>query len=65
MGHLPDAPAAAAGLPFDAGAFDVVLCQAALMFFPDRSGALREMARVTSDGRLELPIRGHLVTARR
>jgi ubiquinone/menaquinone biosynthesis C-methylase UbiE len=40
----------AADLPFDAGAFDVVLCQAALMFFPDRAGALREMARVTTDG---------------
>jgi SAM-dependent methyltransferase len=36
----------AAELPFDAGSFDVVLCQAALMFFPDRAGALREMARV-------------------
>jgi ubiquinone/menaquinone biosynthesis C-methylase UbiE len=40
----------AADLPFVAGAFDVVLCQAALMFFPDRVGALREMARVTTDG---------------
>ena len=40
----------AAELPFDAGSFDVVLCQAALMFFPDRVAALREMARVAVDG---------------
>ncbi|HVM35520.1 MAG TPA: methyltransferase domain-containing protein [Actinomycetota bacterium] len=33
-------------LPFPHESFDVVLCQAALMFFPDRAGALREMARV-------------------
>jgi ubiquinone/menaquinone biosynthesis C-methylase UbiE len=40
----------AAELPFDAGSFDVVLCQAAMMFFPDRARALREMARVAADG---------------
>jgi SAM-dependent methyltransferase len=40
----------AAELPFGAGSFDVVLCQAALMFFPDRAGALREMARVAAAG---------------
>jgi SAM-dependent methyltransferase len=40
----------AAELPFDAGSFDVVLCQSALMFFPDRVGALREMARVATAG---------------
>ena len=28
--------------------FDAVLCQMALMFFPDRIGALREMARVAA-----------------
>ena len=39
-----------AALPFDDGAFDAVLCQMALMFFPDRIGALREMARVTARG---------------
>jgi SAM-dependent methyltransferase len=38
----------AAALPFEPGSFDVVLCQAALMFFPDRAAALREMARVTT-----------------
>ncbi|MFI6479601.1 class I SAM-dependent methyltransferase [Nonomuraea sp. NPDC050663] len=36
----------AAHLLFPDGAFDVVTCQAALMFFPDRRRALREMARV-------------------
>ena len=39
-----------ADLPFADGSFDVVLCQMALMFFPDRVGALREMARVTRLG---------------
>ncbi|MGH8923089.1 MAG: methyltransferase domain-containing protein [Acidimicrobiia bacterium] len=36
----------AAELPFADGSFDVVLCQAAMMFFPDVGQALREMARV-------------------
>lgn len=36
----------AGALPFEDRTFDVVLSQMALMFFPDRSGALREMARV-------------------
>ncbi len=36
----------ASDLPFPAASFDVVLCQAALMYFPDRVRALREMARV-------------------
>ncbi|HVM11844.1 MAG TPA: class I SAM-dependent methyltransferase, partial [Actinomycetota bacterium] len=36
----------AAALPFADDSFDAVLCQAALMFFPDRAGALREMVRV-------------------
>jgi len=40
----------AAELPFEDGSFDVVLCQSALMFFPDRARALREMARVAADG---------------
>lgn len=35
-------------LPFPDASFDVVLCQAALMFFPDRVRALREMARVVT-----------------
>jgi SAM-dependent methyltransferase len=36
----------AGALPFEPGSFDVVLCQSALMFFPDPVGALREMRRV-------------------
>jgi SAM-dependent methyltransferase len=40
----------AADLPFEDGSFDAVLCQSALMFFPDRVRALREMARVATAG---------------
>ncbi len=40
----------ASDLPFPAASFDVVLCQAALMYFPDRDRALREMARVVKPG---------------
>jgi RNA polymerase nonessential primary-like sigma factor len=39
-----------AALPFSDRSFDVVLCQMALMFFPDRTAALREMARVARPG---------------
>jgi SAM-dependent methyltransferase len=35
-----------AELPFPDNSFDVVLCQAGLMFFPDADQAIREMARV-------------------
>lgn len=37
-------------LPFADGMFDVVLCQQAVQFFPDRVAALREMGRVASPG---------------
>jgi SAM-dependent methyltransferase len=37
-------------LPFTDETFDAVLCQMALMFFPNRAGALGEMARVTTSG---------------
>jgi SAM-dependent methyltransferase len=37
-------------LPFPGTSFDTVLCQMALMFFPDRVRALREMGRVGRDG---------------
>lgn len=37
-------------LPFAPESFDVVLCQAALMFFPDRVAALREMQQVLRPG---------------
>jgi predicted O-methyltransferase YrrM len=38
----------AAALPLADRSFDAVLCQMALMFFPDRIGALREMGRVAA-----------------
>lgn len=37
-------------LPFDKESFDVILCQQALQFFPDRAGAVREMRRILVDG---------------
>jgi ubiquinone/menaquinone biosynthesis C-methylase UbiE len=38
-------------LPFADAAFDVVLCQHGLQFFPDKPGALRDMNRVLRPGR--------------
>ncbi len=38
-----------ADLPFDDRSFDAVVCQMALMFFPDRKRAVSEMARVATD----------------
>jgi ubiquinone/menaquinone biosynthesis C-methylase UbiE len=35
-------------LPFTDNAFDAVLCQMAMMFFPDRANAMQQMARVTA-----------------
>jgi SAM-dependent methyltransferase len=49
----------AGALPFGDGEFDVVLCQAALMFFPDRVAALREMGRVAA-GRVAVQVPGRL-----
>ncbi|MGH3647148.1 MAG: class I SAM-dependent methyltransferase [Micromonosporaceae bacterium] len=50
-----------AALPFGDASFDLVLCQAALMFFPDRVQALREMARVVRpDGRVAVLVPGRL-----
>jgi SAM-dependent methyltransferase len=40
----------AADLPVEDGSFDVVACQFALMFFPDRGGAISEMARAVTGG---------------
>jgi SAM-dependent methyltransferase len=55
--HLGDAGA----LPFGDGSFDVVLSQAALMFFGDRAAALREMGRVAGvDGRVAIQVPGRL-----
>lgn len=43
--------------PFPGGAFDVVLCQQGLQFFPDRLKALREMRRVlAAAGRVALSV---------
>jgi ubiquinone/menaquinone biosynthesis C-methylase UbiE len=44
-------------LPFKDNAFDVVLCQLGLQFFPDRAAALKEMFRVLApEGRLGLNV---------
>ena len=44
-------------LPFEDGAFDVVVSQFALMFFPDQVAALREMWRVLAPrGRLAVAV---------
>ena len=40
----------AAALPFPDGSYDVVVSQMALMFFPDQTKALHEMARVAKPG---------------
>jgi ubiquinone/menaquinone biosynthesis C-methylase UbiE len=40
----------AAALPFPDESFDVVLCQAALMYFPDPARAVGEMGRVVRSG---------------
>jgi ubiquinone/menaquinone biosynthesis C-methylase UbiE len=42
--------ATAGRLPFPDGSFEVVCCQLGLQFFPDRAGALAEMARVLVPG---------------
>ena len=46
----------AESLPFSDQSFDVVVSQFGLMFFPDRTGSLREMLRVLTPG-------GHLAVA--
>ncbi|MFI7496362.1 methyltransferase domain-containing protein [Kocuria sp. M4R2S49] len=47
----------ALALPFPDGSFDVVLCQAGLMFVPDPVHALREMARVAApDGTVAVQV---------
>jgi ubiquinone/menaquinone biosynthesis C-methylase UbiE len=62
VAHMDDAPiewceGSALALPFEEGAFNVVLCQLGLQFFPDKSLALHEMARVlTLGGRLLLSV---------
>ena len=54
----------AGDLPFDDGAFDVVVSQFAAMFFPDPALALREMWRVLAPhGRLAVAVCGPLADA--
>ena len=54
----------AGDLPFDDGAFDVVVSQFAAMFFPDPALALREMWRVLAPrGRLAVAVCGPLAAA--
>lgn len=51
----------AAALPTDDASFDVVLCQMAMMFFPDRGAALREIHRsVRPGGTVALDVPGRL-----
>lgn len=51
----------AGALPFDDGSFDVALCQAGLMFFPDPAAALAEMGRVvTPAGTVAVQVWGRL-----
>lgn len=51
--------AGAEKMPLPDGAFDVVLCQMALQFVPDKAGALAEMRRVLAPkGRLALNLPG-------
>jgi SAM-dependent methyltransferase len=53
----------AGALPFTDGAFDVVVSQFALMFFPDPSAGLREMWRVlAAGGRLAVAVCGPMVS---
>src|ERR1044071_8993676 len=64
---LPDGPgpgigwlqASALALPFPDAAYDVVLCQLGLQFFPDRRAALAEIRRVlVPGGRIGLNVYG-------
>jgi SAM-dependent methyltransferase len=51
----------AADLPLADADFDVTVCQSALMFMPDATAALREMARVTRDeGRVGVQVYARL-----
>lgn len=49
--------ASADALPFPGAAFDLVLCQQGLQFFPDKPGAVREFRRVLApSGRVALSV---------
>jgi ubiquinone/menaquinone biosynthesis C-methylase UbiE len=59
--HVTWQQGSATALPFDPDSFDVVLCQQGLQFFPDRSTAMMEMARVlVPGGRIALNVWGRL-----
>ena len=49
-GNVRFLAADAQALPFADGAFDLVVCQFGVMFFPDKVGANREARRVLRDG---------------
>jgi ubiquinone/menaquinone biosynthesis C-methylase UbiE len=52
-------------MPFSDGAFDTVICQQGLQFFPDKAAALQEMARVLAPGgRLALSVWGRFENCR-
>src|SRR5262249_1850701 len=54
----------ATALPLEDAAFDVVLCQQGLQFFPDRVAALQEMHRVlVPGGRLALSVWGPIASS--
>ena len=49
-GHVEWQPADATKLPFPDRAFDAVVCQFGLMFFPDKAAGIREAFRVLKPG---------------
>jgi ubiquinone/menaquinone biosynthesis C-methylase UbiE len=50
LGHVSWQKADAQALPFPDGAFDAVVCQFGVMFFPDKQKAYREARRVLKSG---------------
>jgi SAM-dependent methyltransferase len=50
MEQIEFSEADAQSLPFDAGSFDLVVCQFGLMFMPDKGKALSEVFRVLTKG---------------
>jgi SAM-dependent methyltransferase len=48
--HVDFRPADATALPFPDNAFDAVVCQFGMMFFPDKEASFREVHRVLAQG---------------